>query len=203
MSRITITDLPVGSTSSSTDYNATLTSWNSGTADHAVDDINIREEGIDRKNIVTGTIDSTSIGSSWFYESSTASSAMGAGPTQVSMSGGASLVYIGPAAVTGTHKLLVRCSAYFHTVDRGSQTKFYLRRSTDNATWTTVSVTTRYFQVDSVGLGGTIPCRQNVQITHLHAGGTGATWYYSLWCESAGNNATVDNVVLAFHMVTV
>lgn len=51
MSTITVTPLPAGAKALSADVNATLTSWNSGTATGQIGATNVRMEGVDRRTM--------------------------------------------------------------------------------------------------------------------------------------------------------
>ena len=196
MSRVTLTDLVPGETASSTDYNAILTSWEDATVAGSIDQYNVMEEGIDRVNIADRSIDVTR--GADYFESSTASSAMGAGPTTVGMSGGVDPVFIGPITVSDDDDCVIRCSAFFKTsTTLATGTLFYLQRSPDAVTWTTVTATKRSFQTSVYAFAPT-GCNQVYQVTHLHAAGAG-TWYYRLRCENPTGTVTVENVDLYSH----
>ena len=196
MSRVVLTPLVPGEIAASADYNATLESWNDGTVAGSIDQYNVMEEGIDRVNIADRSIDVTR--GADYFESDTASSAMSGAAAKVSMSAGTDPVFIGPITISGDDDCLIRCSAFFKTsTTLATGTVFYLRRSTDNTTWTTVTSTKRSFQTN-VNAPLAAGCNQVYQVTHLHSGATG-TWYYSLWCESAAGTTTVQNVELYSH----
>jgi hypothetical protein len=196
MSRVTLTNLVPGETASSTDYNAILESWEDGTVAGSIDQYNVMEEGIDRRNISDRSIDVYR--GAAYYTSSSASSAMGAGPTTVGMMAGLDPVTIGPFAVSTGDDCVIRCSAFFKTsTTLATGTLFYLERNPDSGVWTTISATKRSFQTNVYTVSAT-GCNQVYQVTHLHAGGAG-TWYYRLRCVNPTGTVQVQNVEFYSH----
>lgn len=213
MSTVTITPLTPGSTAASADYNATVTSWNTATANGAVNDNNIREEGIDRRTIADRAIDGQrSMDAGFKVISTTASAAIATGvATVVAMDGGALTAVVGPVTTVSGDKLLVRVSADFHTgtgglnTGRGSATRFYLQRSDNTGSFaapTDVTVTTYYYQTNTALLphgAAVFPCRDTYQITYLHSAGAGI-WKYRLMTFTTNETVTVDTCVMALHI---
>ena len=213
MSTVTITPLTPGSTAASADYNATVTSWNTATANGAVNDNNIREEGIDRRTIADRAIDGQrSMDAGFKVISTTASAAIATGvATVVAMDGGALTAVVGPVTTVSGDNLLVRVSADFHTgtgglnTGRGSATRFYLQRSDNTGSFaapTDVTVTTYYYQTNTALLpygAAVFPCRDTYQITYLHSAGAGI-WKYRLMTFTTNETVTVDTCVMALHI---
>lgn len=210
MSKVTLTELVEGQTATAADYNANMTAWNGATGTGDVDPENIREQGIDRRPIADRAIDLDRIGTSAFYEQFDST------PTAITHGAGATLVVIngvdakiGPAEVVAGDSLIIECSIYAYcgtSVGDGtdSQTTFYLERSPDNATWTTVTESTQTFSTNP-GLitsfavtPGVFPWRGSYTVTLLHHGGAGATWYYRLMCSTVNEDAYVEGAILYF-----
>lgn len=213
MSTVTITPLTPGSTAASADYNATVTSWNTATANGAVNDSNIREEGIDRRTIADRAIDGQrSMTAAFKFVGTAASSAIATGAaTLVSMNAGTEDAVVGPVTTVSGDKLLIRVSADFHTgtggpnTGRGSATRFYLQRSDNTGSFaapTDVTVTTYYYQTNTALLpigAAVFPCRDTYQITYLHSAGAGI-WKYRLMTFTTNETVTVDTCVMALHI---
>lgn len=211
MSKITLTDLPEGEVATAADYNANMTSWNTATAAGAVNDQNIREQGIDRRPIADRAIDLTRIGTNAFYEQFDST------PTLIALGGVATLVVIngvdakiGPANVVSGDSLIIECSIYGYcgtSAGGGTngQTLFYLQRSSDNAAWSTVAESRQMFSTNADMLVAFViegvvvfPWRGSYTVTVLHHGGAGATWYYRLMCETTVEDAYVEGAILYF-----
>lgn len=200
MSTVTIHEEVPGVATSAASFNSTLTSWNNGTAAGAIDQDNVLEEGLSRKNFANNTVEVNRVGAGFFYESPTPggaflpSAAYGAGVNAVAMNGGVDPVIIGPITVNTGDDLTIRCVAVVTsttTVAGGTHTKMALQWSHDGATgWSTVTHSRGYLSVDNVAM------RLQYSVAMPHTAGAG-TFYYRLVVEdSPDGNVTIRNCVL-------
>lgn len=212
MSKITITPMRPGQTAASAVYNANVQSWNDATANGAINDENIREQGIDRRTIADRTIDAQrSMTSAFKFEGTAASGVIATGAaTLVSMNAGTQDAVVGPFTSVAGDKVLVRVSAEFYTgtagagSGRNSATRFYLQRSDNTGSFGTpadITVSTYYYQTNNayVAFGVVVcPCRGTYQITYLHAAGAG-TWKYRLMCYTTNETVVVSTCAMGLH----
>lgn len=191
MSTVAITELTPGTTASSSQMNANVSAWNAAGAAGVIDQANFREEGLDGRSVLDRIVE-VSRGGSAPFESSTASPGYGAGLNPVVMGGNP--VRIGPLNILATDRVLIRCRAFITApqVVGGPQTKMVLQNATNPAgPWTTVVTTRGRFNITGAAM------RRVYHVTHKHADGANATWYYRLVVEdSPGSAVTVQNAVL-------
>lgn len=197
MSTITITKLNPGEVASATDHNANVSAWEAATDTDMINQDNVREEGIDANNIDDESVEAFGDGTGvWFFESDSASSALGAGANPVLMGGATPVLLTGLDIVAG-EEVIIRCSAWCRSASPNSFSKMILYYSNDGATYNAVGTTRRPLSGLVVGSA----MHQTYTVTHRHAYGAG-TFHYALYCEdSAGADIVVKNVVLWAQML--
>ncbi len=154
MSTVTITNLPPGTAATSTAVNASLTSWNSGTAAGQIGAANIRMEGVDRRTMSAANhvVETTEVANNTIIVSTAASGAVRSTAPAITV------VTCGIAMTTATMTINIDHIPYIHasiSVLSASLAaamprllvEVFLQVSIDaGATWTELTGTRRYFQ---------------------------------------------------------
>lgn len=193
MSTVTITRMTPGETASSTDHNANVTAWTNALATGAINESNVREQGLDRFSIDNESIEVTSrAGASRFFESSTASGVIAA-PGAVTM-GGNPVQITGITVATGDD-VTIRFSGWIRGA-ANTQGRLVIERNS-GAGWSAVTATRRPFQVPAA-----VALKDSYTVTHRHTGGAG-TWSYRLAVSTvAAGNFVIENAVLFAEVVS-
>lgn len=197
MSNVLITKLNHAAVATAADHNANVAAWEAATNTDAINDDNVREEGIDANNIEDESVEAFGDGTGrWIFKSNTPSTPLGAGVNPVLM-GGVTPVLITGLVIAAGEEVIIRCSAWCTTNAPSSNTKMILYYSPDGATYNAVGVTRRPMKTEAPGCS----MNQTYTVTHRHAFGPG-TFHYVLYCEdSSGAPVTVQNVVLWAQML--
>lgn len=197
MSKVTITELFPEDTATAANANATLTSWNTASAD--VDDTNIREGGVDRRTIAPRAITPTDGRPSQvaLVGPSAGLAATGAA-TQVTF--GATLIEIGPInfnAAAGD-QLKVYCSfAYSITTGAGNAAEFKLGyASASGGPWTVINQTGRPANQSAgmAALASAPPETGSCTIAHKFTAATSSTLYLALLYTLAAGTLTISDL---------
>lgn len=201
MSTVTIHEEVPGVVTSATDFNTTLTSWNTATAAGAINEANLREEGIARKNVADFLVDSPLTsggdprrGTDWFVEASggVAGGPYGAGVNVVVVNG--TTIQIGPTDVLTDDIVRVYCTAYVRSASPDSQTLVALQRKIGAGAWATIPATQRPLSVSPACVGCAM--ERVYSVVHRANGTTGLVRWRLVIVDSPGADVYVDNAVL-------
>lgn len=197
MSRVTVTELLSEAVATAANANATLTSWNTASAD--VDAANVREMGLDRRAMGTRCF-TPADGRPTPLNQSGPSAALGVAAL-VQVAFGATLIEIGPINNNAglTDQLRVSCSFQYliETLGAGQQGLFVLGYGTaSGGPWTEIPVTRRRSLVSAGLLNevATIPDRGSCTITHKFSATNSANLWIALLYTLPGGTVTFDNL---------
>lgn len=194
MSTVTLHEEVVGQVATAANFNSTLASWNAATAAGSINDENLREQGIARKNVADQTVEPLTTGSAWFVEDDGGSPAY-AGPDDPVVVGGTA-IEIGPYSPGADDIVRVYCTAFITgaAVVGGTLTIVALQRNINGAGWVTQAPTRRPLTVHPV-LAPTVDLRRNYAVVHRQTGAlTSVMW--RLIIETSPGPVTVENAVL-------
>ena len=201
MGKVIITDIEKGDALTASSLNETIDSWNFYSTN--IDDENIREEGIDRRNIADVSVTQN--------PSETAGTSATDGTSRNLLHAGASdpisHYQIGPFSYDSTDQvgMKVTCSFEFETEEFGSSTHtttvtptyhFQIAYSTNGTSWSGITQTKR-----TVGPGvDTFPAKGDMTISHVFdtITGSASTLYFGLqqWEDSANHSVPPGAVVV-------
>jgi hypothetical protein len=162
MSTITVTDLPPGTEATSTAVNATLSSFNSGTAAGQLDGTNVRLEGIDRRTMSqTVNVVEKNVATAFYFKANSSGNVNNTTgtPAVINLDGGASLM-VTAATITApsTARLLLHASvqvskAAIAVTANLPRVWCILQQSVDNGvTWTKLTGSKRMLQMRNTGV---------------------------------------------------
>lgn len=145
MSRVTITDLVVGSTAASADVNATLASWNTALGAAAIGANNVRPEGLDRRSLSAGiaAVYSGNRGTDLLFDSSGTSGAVSSVGVWTGISLGGVPVRVGPTSASYQGAFLLTGAIQLDGAN-GTLIALTIQQSTDLVSWTNVSISHQY-----------------------------------------------------------
>lgn len=196
MARVTITELARGDTASAANVNSTMSSWT--TQSTAIDEQNVREEGLDRRSITARVI--TPDNGAPTYGQSNAFTQAYAAYTLV-VDGSAANIVIGTVTYdrTNADQLIVRVAGAVTSTAATLQVR--LAYSTDYnpatglGTWTALSETERQM---TVAAATAAELRTNFCIAHVFDEGgltfSSSTLYFGLFANCGGANVTFDSI---------
>lgn len=206
MSRVAITDLVPGTEATTTDVNATLTSWNTAVGAAALGANNFRQEGIDRKSLDDNVVFERK---TQFAESGTPTSTNVATAAYAKLRVNAQDVQTVALTSTGTDSVVkVRATVFFQsdkdvpTVAADFFVGFRLRMSTDNGvTWSILVDTEQFIGMKYVNASYDVKILGQATMLYQITTTAGTSYRFRVEYVSANSDIFVYNAVVYAEIV--
>lgn len=192
MSRVVITDLVPGEAATSTDVNATITSWNNAAGAGDLGAANVRQEGIDRRTLSYSAqaIQSAAAGAfaDVLYQSNGSSGAVtNAGPYAViSLGGVAMMVGDDTAPTVSTIQKVVRASVTFNAANSCLVDCTLQLSATNAGPWTSASSSRQKFLIVA-GVTAAASCVGTYTVTLEESATITNQWWRVAYMATPGN----------------